>query len=133
MIIPPPGAPGGPPAGAPPGGAANGFELGVWTIHASAVDANFKSGEFGRQNKKVVMTRVGGDVTADRSDGNYKSQLVNLYGHVVMHEKQSNGDYGGHSEAGGQSSGAVDPDGRQSRDRRQSQRIQSDRQRALRL
>ena len=46
VIIPPAGAPGGAPAGGP--GAT--FELGVWTIHASAVDANFKSGEFSTQN-----------------------------------------------------------------------------------
>jgi LptA/(LptD N-terminal domain) LPS transport protein len=97
VTIPPPGAPGGPPAA---GGAGATFELGVWTIHASAVDANFKSGEFSTANK-VTMTRVGGDVVADRSDGNYKSQLVNLYGHVVMHD--STGDYGGHAK-GGQSS-----------------------------
>jgi lipopolysaccharide export system protein LptC len=87
----PPGSPTGPP------GAGATLELGVWTIHASAVDANFKSGDFSTANK-VVMTRVGGDVTADRSDGNYKNQLVNLYGNVVMHD--STGDYGGHSKGG---------------------------------
>jgi hypothetical protein len=91
VTIPPPGAPGGAP------GAGATLELGVWTIHASAVDANFKSGEFSTANK-VTMTRVGGDVVADRSDGNYKSQLVNLYGHVVMHD--STGDYGGHAKPG---------------------------------
>jgi lipopolysaccharide export system protein LptA len=93
----PPGAPNTSPS---PSGSGATFELGVWTIHASAVDANFKSGEFSTANK-VVMTRVGGDVTADRSDGNYKNQVVNLYGHVVMHD--STGDYGGHAK--GQSSG----------------------------
>jgi hypothetical protein len=82
-----------PPPGVPAGGTS--LELGVWTIHAQAVDANFKSGEFSTADK-VVMTRVGGDVTADRSDGNYKNQLVNLYGHVVMHD--STGDYGGHAK-----------------------------------
>jgi lipopolysaccharide export system protein LptA len=87
------------PSGGGPGAT---FELGVWTIHASAVDANFKSGEFSTPNK-VVMTRVGGDVTADRSDGNYKNQIVNLYGNVVMHD--STGDYGGHGGKPGQSSG----------------------------
>jgi lipopolysaccharide export system protein LptC len=74
--------------------------FGVWTVHATAIDANFKTGEFSTQSK-VVMTRVGGDVTADRSDGNYKNQLVNLYGNVVMHD--STGDYGGHSKGGGPS------------------------------
>lgn len=80
-------------------GAASGaaFDLGVWTVHASSIDANFKTGEFSTPDK-VVMTRVGGDVTADRSDGNYKKQLVNLYGHVVMHDTK--GDYGGEAKPG---------------------------------
>jgi hypothetical protein len=85
------------PGAARPAGSGATFELGVWTIHATAVDANFKTGEFSTANK-VVMTRVGGDVTADRSDGNYKNQLVNLYGHVVMHD--STGQYGGHASPG---------------------------------
>jgi lipopolysaccharide export system protein LptA len=89
------------PSGSPSAGAGATLELGVWTIHASAVDANFKTGTFSTPNK-VVMTRVGGDVSADRSDGNYKNQLVNLYGNVVMHD--STGAYGGHSNPG-QSSG----------------------------
>lgn len=79
-----------PPPAPPPGGAQ--FDLGVWTIHASAVDANFKTGDFSTA-AKVNMTRQGGDVTADRANGNYKTQIVYLVGHVVMHDQ--NGDYGG--------------------------------------
>ncbi|HKU81984.1 MAG TPA: LptA/OstA family protein, partial [Candidatus Tumulicola sp.] len=60
--------------------------------HANAVDANFKTGDFSTP-AKVVMTRQGGDVTADRANGNYKTQMVYLVGHVVMHDE--NGDYGG--------------------------------------
>ncbi|MBV8332495.1 MAG: LPS export ABC transporter periplasmic protein LptC [Candidatus Eremiobacteraeota bacterium] len=69
-----------------------GFDLGVWMVHASSVDANFKTGDFST-NQKVVMTRAGGDVTADRANGNYKKQIVYLVGHVVMHD--SSGTYGG--------------------------------------
>ncbi len=76
----------------PPAQAGASFDLGVWTVHASSVDANFKTGTFSTKHK-VVMTRHGGDVTADRADGNYKKKLVNLYGHVVMHDDK--GDYGG--------------------------------------
>ncbi len=72
--------------------AAASFDLGVWTVHASSIDANFKSGNFSTA-AKVVMTRVGGDVTADRANGNYKKQLLYLNGHVVMHDMQGN--YGG--------------------------------------
>ncbi|HEV3092658.1 MAG TPA: hypothetical protein VGX91_14540 [Candidatus Cybelea sp.] len=70
-------------AGAPPAS----FDLGVWTVHTGSLDANFKSGDFNVPSK-VVMTRVGGDVTADRANGNYKKQVVFLNGHVVMHDSQ---------------------------------------------
>ena len=65
------------------------FDLGVWTVHASSLDANFKSGDFSTPNK-VVMTREGGDVSADRANGNYKKQVLYLNGHVVMHDSQGN-------------------------------------------
>jgi lipopolysaccharide assembly outer membrane protein LptD (OstA) len=63
------------------------FDLGVWTVHASSLDANFKSGDFSTPNK-VIMTREGGDVTADRANGNYKKQVLYLNGHVVVHDTQ---------------------------------------------
>ncbi|HVN70035.1 MAG TPA: hypothetical protein VMU38_10360 [Candidatus Binatia bacterium] len=63
------------------------FDLGVWTVHANSLDANFKSGDFSTP-AKVVMTRVGGDVTADRANGNYKKKLLYLNGHVVVHDSQ---------------------------------------------
>jgi lipopolysaccharide assembly outer membrane protein LptD (OstA) len=93
-----------PPLGAqaPAAGTGAAFDLGVWTVHASSVDANFKTGDFSTP-AKVVMTREGGDVTADRANGNYKTQIVNLVGHVVMHDSQGN--YGGIGGEGGQSNG----------------------------
>jgi lipopolysaccharide assembly outer membrane protein LptD (OstA) len=63
------------------------FDLGVWTVHASSLDANFKNGDFSTPNK-LVMTRSGGDVSADRANGNYKKQVLYLNGHVVMHDTQ---------------------------------------------
>jgi len=63
------------------------FDLGVWTVHASSLDANFKNGDFSTP-AKVVMTRTGGDVSADRANGNYKKKLLFLNGHVVMHDSQ---------------------------------------------
>ena len=89
-----------PPSDASPSGAGGGasFDLGVWTVHASSVDADFKTGEFSTPDK-VVMTRNGGDVTADKANGNYKKQLVILVGHVVMHD--SSGNYGGLSSGAG--------------------------------
>ncbi|HEY1869098.1 MAG TPA: LptA/OstA family protein, partial [Candidatus Cybelea sp.] len=76
-----------PKAGGNPGQAS--FDLGVWTVHASSLDANFKSGDFSTPNK-VVMNREGGDVSADRANGNYKKQVLYLKGHVVMHDTQGN-------------------------------------------
>ena len=67
------------------------------------MDANFKTGDFSTP-AKILMTRIGGDVTADRASGNYKTQIVNLIGHVVMHDTQ--GDYGG---IGGASAGSSGP------------------------
>jgi lipopolysaccharide assembly outer membrane protein LptD (OstA) len=75
----------------PPNGGAS-FDVGVWTVRASSVDANFKSGNFSTPNQ-VVMTKVGSDITADRANGNYKKKLVYLNGHVVMHD--NTGSYGG--------------------------------------
>ncbi|HYL27707.1 MAG TPA: hypothetical protein VEW74_07715 [Candidatus Nitrosotalea sp.] len=74
-------------AAAPGANAPASFDLGVWTVHASSLDANFKSGDFSTPNK-IVMTRAGGDVSADRANGNYKKQMLYLNGHVVMHDTQ---------------------------------------------
>ncbi len=92
----------------PPPGAANpgqaSFDLGVWTVHASSLDANFKNGDFSTPNK-VVMTRAGGDVSADRANGNYKKQVLFLNGHVVMHDTQGSAE----SLAGGGAPSAPSP------------------------
>lgn len=76
----------GPPA-PPPGGTS--FNVGVWTVHASLLDVSFKTGDFSTPNK-IVMNREGGDITADRAKGNYKSKTAVLVGHVVMHDSQGN-------------------------------------------
>lgn len=74
---------------APPAPTADTFHVGVWTVHASLLDVNFKTGDFSTP-KQVVMTRESGDITADRASGNYKSKAATLYGHVVMHDTQGN-------------------------------------------
>lgn len=77
-----------PPGAKPsPSSAPASFDLGVWTVHASSLNANFKTGDFNTP-AKVVMTRTGGDVTADKANGNYKKQVLFLDGHVVMHDMQ---------------------------------------------
>lgn len=63
------------------------FQVGVWTVHASLLDVNFKTGDFSTP-KQVVMNRGGGDITADRASGNYKTKDATLYGNVVVHDFQ---------------------------------------------
>jgi lipopolysaccharide export system protein LptC len=65
------------------------FKVGVWTVHAALLDVNFKSGDFSTP-QQLTMTRGGGDITADRASGNYKSKAATLYGHVVMHDTEGN-------------------------------------------
>jgi lipopolysaccharide export system protein LptA len=76
------------PLAIPPGENAT-FQVGVWTVHASLLDVNFKSGDFSTP-QQVTMTRGGGDIVADRSSGNYKNKKATLYGHVVMHDTEGN-------------------------------------------
>jgi lipopolysaccharide assembly outer membrane protein LptD (OstA) len=93
------------PSVASPGASAASFDLGVWTVHASSIDANFKSGDFSTP-AKILMTRVGGDVSADRANGNYKRKMLYLNGHVVMHDSQGTG---ASSLGGGAPSGPSSP------------------------
>ena len=65
------------------------FQVGVWTVHMSQADVNFKSGDFSTP-QHVTMTRGGGDITADRASGNYKTKTSTLYGHVVLHDTEGN-------------------------------------------
>jgi lipopolysaccharide assembly outer membrane protein LptD (OstA) len=80
-----------PPATSPSPEASGGtqFQVGLWTVHMTSVDVNFKSGDFSTPNK-VTMDREGGDITGDRANGNYKSKTATLYGNVVMHDTQGN-------------------------------------------
>lgn len=81
------------------------FKLGVWTVKMTNVDANLKSGDFST-NSEIHMSRSGGDVTADRANGNAKSQDFFLYGHVVVHDNDGNfGSLTGGSSQPGSNSG----------------------------
>lgn len=61
-------------------------------VKTSPLDFNYQSGDFSAPNR-VMLTRNGGDVTADRADGNFKKQIATMYGHVVMHDQ--NGGFAG--------------------------------------
>lgn len=72
-----------------PSGSGTQFSVGVWTVHMTSVDVNFKTGDFSTPNQ-VTMNREGGDITGDRANGNYKTKAATIYGHVVMHDSQGN-------------------------------------------
>src|SRR5665213_664056 len=67
-----------------PGGSTT-AKFGVWTVHMTVVNYNLKTGDFNTPNH-VSMTRIGGDVNADRAKGNIKTKHAILTGHVVMHD-----------------------------------------------
>lgn len=67
-----------------PGGATT-AKFGVWTVHMTVVNYNLKTGDFNTPNH-LSMTRIGGDVNADRANGNIKRKHAILSGHVVMHD-----------------------------------------------
>jgi lipopolysaccharide assembly outer membrane protein LptD (OstA) len=70
-------------------GASPNYQVGVWNVHASLMDVNFKTGDFSTP-QQLTMTRGGGDITADRASGNFKSKAATLYGHVVLHDTEGN-------------------------------------------
>ncbi len=70
-------------------GASPTYQVGVWNVKASLMDVNFKSGDFSTP-QQLTMTRGGGDITADRASGNFKSKAATLYGHVVLHDTEGN-------------------------------------------
>lgn len=77
-------------AGSPaPADAGTSFKVGAWTLHASLLDANFKSGDFSTPNR-LTLDREGGDIVGDRASGNFKTKHMTLYGHVVMHDSEGN-------------------------------------------
>jgi lipopolysaccharide assembly outer membrane protein LptD (OstA) len=59
--------------------------FGIWTVHMSQVDFNQKTGDFSTPNH-LTMTRSGGDISADRANGNATRKIAHLYGHVVVHD-----------------------------------------------
>lgn len=66
--------------------------LGVWTLRTDPLDFDYQTGDFSAPNK-VALTRNGGDVTADRANGNFNKRIATMYGHVVMHDQ--NGAFAG--------------------------------------
>lgn len=83
-----------------PAGAA--FALGEWHVNTSPLDMNFHTGDFSAPNQ-IKLLRNGGTITGDRASGNYKSNRMTIYGHVVVHDSQ--GSLEGGSGAPGHSQG----------------------------
>jgi lipopolysaccharide export system protein LptA len=64
------------------------------------VDYNNTTGNFSTPNH-VTMTRNGGDVSADRANGNSQRQVATLIGNVVVHDVQGAFGSGGNSTSQG--------------------------------
>ena len=62
-----------------------GAPFGIWTVHMTEFDTNWTTGDFSTPDH-VLLTRNGGDINADRASGNFKSKVITLYGHVVVHD-----------------------------------------------
>lgn len=77
------------PSPSPSPAASSSMAFGVWTLHTTSLDFNDKTGDFSVPNS-LTMTRQGGDVEADRANGNYRTQMVTLYGNVTMHDQTGN-------------------------------------------
>lgn len=75
--------------GASPTAGPDQIQVGVWNVHSSLMDVNFKTGDFSTP-QRITMTRDGGDITADRASGNFKTKQMTLYGNVVLHDTEGN-------------------------------------------
>jgi lipopolysaccharide assembly outer membrane protein LptD (OstA) len=71
------------PPPAPGGGA--GFSFSDWHVTTGQLDANWQSGNFNTPGR-IVLTRPGSDIQADRATGNFKQHQATLTGHVVLHD-----------------------------------------------
>ncbi len=65
-----------------------GFSFSDWHVTTGELNANWQSGTFTTPGR-IVLTRPGSDIQADRAQGNWKSHQATLTGHVVLHD--SNG------------------------------------------
>lgn len=65
-----------------------GFSFEDWHVSTAQLDANWQTGMFNTPTR-IVLTRPGSDITADRARGNFKNHQATLTGHVVVHD--SNG------------------------------------------
>lgn len=66
-------------------GRAVGFGLSDWHVSTGQLDANWQSGAFNTPGR-IVLTRPGSDISADRAVGNFKNHSATLTGNVVLHD-----------------------------------------------
>jgi lipopolysaccharide assembly outer membrane protein LptD (OstA) len=66
-------------------GSGAGFSFSDWHVSTGQLDANWQSGVFSTPGH-ITLTRPGSDISADRSNGNFKSHQATLTGHVVLHD-----------------------------------------------
>ncbi len=69
---------------APPGAGA-GFSFSDWHVTTGELNANWENGNFSTPGR-IVLTRPGSDIQADRAVGNFKTHQATLTGNVVLHD-----------------------------------------------
>ena len=73
------------PPGQLPQKAGAGFSFSDWHVSTDQLDANWQSGAFNTPGH-IRLTRPGSDISADKSNGNWKNHQALLTGHVVLHD-----------------------------------------------
>lgn len=69
----------------PAQGQAVGFGLSDWHVATGQLDANWQTGAFSTPGR-IVLTRPGSDISAERAIGNWKTHSATLTGNVVLHD-----------------------------------------------
>jgi lipopolysaccharide assembly outer membrane protein LptD (OstA) len=62
-----------------------GFSFSDWHVATGQLDYNWQSGGFTSPGR-IVLTRPGSDIQADRAEGNEKTRQATLTGDVVLHD-----------------------------------------------
>lgn len=72
-------------ASAPAPASGAGFSFSDWHVTTGQLDANWQTGAFSTPGR-IVLTRPGSDIQADRAVGNFKTHTATLTGSVVLHD-----------------------------------------------
>lgn len=70
---------------APQSRSAVGFGFSDWNVKTDQLDSNWQTGAFNAPGR-ILLTRPGSDISADRANGNFKTHSATLTGNVILHD-----------------------------------------------